>query len=69
MVRFDDAHARELEAVATAVGIPASTLAHAAVVGMLRGFRVHGRVTLPLQMIPAPAEATLNEPSPPRRRP
>jgi hypothetical protein len=62
MVRLDDAQVRELDALASAVGIPASTLAHAAVLGMLRGYRRHGRMTLPLD------NPTLNEP-PPRRGP
>ena len=66
MVRLDDAQVRELDALA-------STLAHAAVLGMLRGYRRHGRMTLPLEMIPALDDApldspTLNEP-PPRRGP
>jgi hypothetical protein len=73
MVRLDDAQVRELDALASAVGIPASTLAHAAVLGMLRGYRRNGRMTLPLEMIPArdgdPLDnPALNEP-PPRRSP
>ncbi len=71
MVRLDDAQVRELDALASAVGIPASTLAHAAVLGMLRGYRRNGRMTLPLEMIPARDDApldnpALNEPSPRR---
>ncbi len=73
MVRLDDAQVRELDALASAVGIPASALAHAAVLGMFRGYRRNGRMTLPLERIPARDDApldnpTLNEP-PPRRGP
>ena len=71
MVRLDDAQVRELDALASAVGIPASTLAHAAVHGMLRGYCRHGRMTLPLEMIPALDVAPLDNPAlnePPARR-
>ena len=73
MVRLDDAQVRELDALAETVGIPASTLAHAAVLGMLRGFRRNGRMSLPLELVPAldplPADdAVLNEAPRPRRR-
>jgi hypothetical protein len=73
MVRLDDAQVRELDALAETVGIPASTLAHAAVLGMLRGFRRNGRMSLPLELVPAldplPADdPVLNEAPRPRRR-
>jgi hypothetical protein len=73
VVRLDDAQVRELDALAAAVGIPASTLAHAAVLGMLRGFRRNGRMSLPLELVPAldplPADdPVLNEAPRPRRR-
>ncbi len=73
MVRLDDAQVRELDALAETVGIPASTLAHAAVLGMLRGFRRNGRMSLPLELVPAldplPADdPVLNESPRPRRR-
>jgi len=72
MVRLDDAQVRELNALAETVGIPASTLAHAAVLGMLRGYRRQGRMSLPLELVPAsdfPSgdELVLNE-APRRRR-
>ena len=72
MVRLDDAQVRELDALAAAVGIPASTLAHAAVLGMLRGYRRQGRMSLPLELVPASDlppvdEMVLNE-APRRRR-
>jgi hypothetical protein len=72
MVRLDDAQLRELDALAETVGIPASTLAHAAVLGMLRGYRRHGRMSLPLELVPASDlapvdEMVLNE-APRRRR-
>ena len=72
MVRLDDAQVRELDALAAAVGIPASTLAHAAVLGMLRGYRRHGRMSLPLELVPASdlpsaEDLVLNE-APRRRR-
>jgi hypothetical protein len=72
VVRLDDAQVRELDALAAAVGIPASTLAHAAVLGMLRGYRRQGRMSLPLELVPASDlppvdELVLNE-APRRRR-
>ncbi|MBM3866600.1 MAG: hypothetical protein FJ381_12075 [Verrucomicrobia bacterium] len=72
MVRLDDAQVRELNALAETVGIPASTLAHAAVLGMLRGYRRQGRMSLPLELVPGPdfpsgGELVLNE-APRRRR-
>ena len=73
MVRLDDAQVRELDSLATAVGIPASTLAHAAVLGMLRGFRRQGRLSLPLELVPAPdfpaADLPLSNEPTRRRRP
>lgn len=72
MVRLDDAQVRELDALAVAVGIPASTLAHAAVLGMLRGFRRNGRMSLPLELVPAsglpPADEPVLNQAPRRRR-
>ena len=72
MVRLDDAQLRELDTLAETVGIPASTLAHAAVLGMLRGYRRQGRMSLPLELVPASDlppvdELVLNE-APRRRR-
>jgi hypothetical protein len=64
MVRLDDAQVRELDALASA-------LAHAAVLGMLRGYCRHGRMTLPVEMIPALDVAPLDNPAlnePPARR-
>jgi hypothetical protein len=62
VVRLDDAQVRELDA-----------LAAAAVLGMLRGFRRNGRMSLPLELVPAldplPADdPVLNEAPRPRRR-
>ncbi len=72
MVRLDDAQLRELDTLAETVGIPASTLAHAAALGMLRGFRRNGRMSLPLELVPAldplPADDPVSNEAPRRRR-
>jgi len=73
MVRLDDTQVRELDELATAVGIPASTLAHNAVLALLRYYKAHGTVTLPLEMVSAAAnrlDVALNEsdaPADPKR--
>ena len=53
MIRLDDAQRGELEAMATAVEIPASTLAHNAVSAMLRAHQTYGTLLLPMRMVPA----------------
>ncbi|MEI6466359.1 MAG: hypothetical protein WCQ89_16650 [Verrucomicrobiota bacterium] len=68
MVRLDDTQVRELDELAATVGIPASTLAHNAVLALLRYYKAHGTVTLPLEIISAAAsrlDVTLNEPAAP----
>lgn len=73
MVRLDDTQVRELDELATAVGIPASTLAHNAVLALLRYYKAHGTVTLPLEIVSAAAsrlDVALNEsvaPAEPKR--
>ena len=66
MVRLDDAQMEELNHVASVVGIAASTLAHNAVIALLRSYDEHGRLTFPMRMmanaLPRPeGEVLLNE--------
>jgi energy-converting hydrogenase Eha subunit E len=70
MVRLDDTQVRELDELAATVGIPASTLAHNAVLALLRHYKAHGTVTLPLAIISAASsqlDVTPNEPSAAKR--
>lgn len=53
MIRLDDAQRRALEDMASAVEIPASTLAHNAVSAMLRAHETYGTLLLPMRMVPA----------------
>ena len=72
MVRLDDAQCAELNRMADGVGVAAATLAHSAVIAMIRCYRENGTLTLPLRMappeLPAPAgDPVLNDgdPAPP----
>ena len=45
MVRLDDAQSAELDRLSSGVGVAAATLAHSAVVAMLRCYREKGVLT------------------------
>lgn len=61
MVRLDDAQMADLTRLADAVGIAASTLAHNAVLALLRSYDDHGGLTLPLRMVSAGLPPPENE--------
>ncbi len=50
MLRLDDADHASFEAMATATGVPAATLAFSAAQALLRAYQENGFVTLPLRM-------------------
>ena len=67
MVRLDDEQSAELDRLADVVGVAGSTLAHNAVMAMLRCYRENGSLSLPLRMtsgdLPSPeGDPVLNEP-------
>lgn len=67
MVRLDDEQSAQLDRLAAVVGVAASTLAHNAVMAMLRCYKETGSLTLPLRMsssdLPLPeGDPVLNEP-------
>ena len=62
MVRLDDAQSAELDRLANGVGVAAATLAHSAVIAMLRCYRENGTLTLPLRMVPPDLPAPVGDP-------
>ena len=62
MVRLDDAQSAELDRLAEGVGVAAATLAHSAVIAMLRCYRENGTLTLPLRMVPPALPAPVGDP-------
>jgi hypothetical protein len=62
MVRLDDAQSAELDRLANGVGVAAATLAHSAVIAMLRCYRENGTLTLPLRMVPPDLPAPVGHP-------
>ena len=62
MVRLDDAQSAELDRLANGVGVAAATLAHSAVIAMLRCYRENGTLTLPLRMVPPELPAPFGDP-------
>ena len=62
MVRLDDAQSAELDRLAEGVGVAAATLAHSAVIAMLRCYRENGTLTLPLRMVPPDLPAPVGDP-------
>jgi len=62
MVRLDDAQSAELDRLADGVGVAAATLAHSAVIAMLRCYRENGTLTLPLRMVPPDLPAPVGDP-------
>ena len=67
MVRLDDEQSAQLDRLAAVVGVAASTLAHNAVMAMLRCYKETGSLILPLRMsssdLPLPeGDPVLNEP-------
>ena len=62
MVRLDDAQSAELDRLADGVGVAAATLAHSAVIAMLRCYRENGTLTLPLRMVPPELPAPFGDP-------
>ena len=62
MVRLDDAQSAELDRLADGVGVAAATLAHSAVIAMLRCYRENGMLTLPLRMVPPDLPAPVGDP-------
>lgn len=62
MVRLDDAQSAELDRLADGVGVAAATLAHSAVIAMLRCYRENGTLTLPLRMVPPELPAPVGDP-------
>jgi hypothetical protein len=62
MVRLDDAQSAELDRLANGVGVAAATLAHSAVIAMLRCYRENGTLTLPLRMVPPDLPAPVGNP-------
>lgn len=74
MVRLDDEQSAQLDRLAAVVGVAASTLAHNAVMAMLRCYKETGSLTLPLRMsssdLPLPeGDPVLNEPDIPASPP
>lgn len=62
MVRLDDTQSAELDRLADGVGVAAATLAHSAVIAMLRCYRENGTLTLPLRMVPPELPAPFGDP-------
>lgn len=62
MVRLDDAQSAELDRLADGVGVAAATLAHSAVIAMLRCYRENGTLTLPLCMVSPELPAPVGDP-------
>lgn len=74
MVRLDDEQSAELDRLADVVGVAGSTLAHNAVMAMLRCYKENGSLRLPLRMtsgdLPLPeGDPILNEPDMPASPP
>ena len=74
MVRLDDEQSAELARLAGVVCVAGSTLAHNAVMAMLRCYRENGSLTLPLRItsseLPLPeGDPILNEPDMPASSP
>lgn len=62
MVRLDDTQSAELDRLAGGVGVAAATLAHSAVIAMLRCYQENGTLTLPLRMVPPELPAPVGDP-------